>query len=119
MPPEPGKVRPAAVYRVVVRVDREIAEEWLQWMRSVHVPEVLDTGCFTGCAISRQVEPVGVGPRASFALEYGLASLEQFERYQARHGDALREAHTSRYAGRFEASRSISTLVDRLSPPSG
>lgn len=30
-----------------------------------------------------------VGPRRSFMLEYGLASLEQFEKYQARHADTL------------------------------
>ena len=118
MPADLRKVRPAAVYRVAIRVDQEVAEEWLEWMRTVHVPEVLDTGCFTGCTISRQVEPVDVGTRGSFVLEYGLASLEQFEQYQTRHADALRAAHTSRYAGRFEASRSISTLVDQLSPAS-
>ena len=119
MPADLRKVPPVAVYRVAIRVDHEVAEEWLEWMRTVHVPEVLDTGCFTGCTISRQVEPVDVGSRGSFVLEYGLASVEQFEQYQTRHADALREAHTSRYAGRFEASRSISTVVDQLSPASG
>lgn len=119
MPPDLREVRPAATYRVAIRVDREIAEEWLEWMRTIHVPEVLDSGCFTGCTISRQVEPVESGPRWSFALEYGLPSLQHFEQYQARHADALREAHTRRYAGRFEATRSIATLVDRLSPAAG
>jgi hypothetical protein len=107
VPADLRKVRPAAVYRVAIRVDNEVAEEWLEWMRTVHVPEVLDTGCFTGCTISRQVEPVDVGSRRSFVLEYGLASVELFEQYQSRHA-----------AGRFEASRSISTLVDQLSPAS-
>ena len=119
MPAEQSGVRPAAVYRVAVRVDQEIAEEWLEWMRTIHVPAVLDTGCFTGCVISRQVDPSEEGPRWGFVLEYGLPSLEHFERYQARHADALRDAHTGRYAGRFEASRSIALVVDHLWPAPG
>jgi len=116
MPADPVAGSSAAYYRVSVGVDDDIAEEWLAWMRTIHVPEVLATGCFTGCTFTRQVEPESRGRRQCFLLEYGLATLDQFKAYEVRHAARLREAHSARYSGQFEASRSIAILVDRLAP---
>jgi hypothetical protein len=94
------------IYSVAVRVDTAIAEEWLAWMRAVHIPEVLATGCFQGCTISRVLDPPA-GEQAAFIIEYAAASAERLREYRERHAGALQRAHTERYAGRFEASRSV------------
>lgn len=108
---------PAACYRVSVQVDAAVAAEWLEWMQATHIPDVLATGCFTGCTVTRQVEPVASRGRESFLLEYGLVSLERFAEYEARFAAALRQAHTARFAGRFDASRSLGEVIGRLEPP--
>jgi len=35
------------IYNVTIKVDHSIAIEWLEWLKSVHIPEVIATGCFT------------------------------------------------------------------------
>jgi hypothetical protein len=32
------------LYSVTVNIDRQVEQDWLQWMKSVHIPEVMDTG---------------------------------------------------------------------------
>ena len=39
------------VYNVTCNVGSHLAEEWLKWMQEEHIPEVMQTGCFTECKI--------------------------------------------------------------------
>ena len=35
------------IYNVTVSlVDQTIHEEWLNWMKTKHIPDVMNTGCF-------------------------------------------------------------------------
>jgi uncharacterized protein len=97
------------IYAVTVRIDPPLAAEWLEWMRTVHVPDVLATGCFRRCSIQQEAE--SGGERITFVLEYLAASAQALERYQRDHAPALQQLHSARYAGRFDASRVIRTLA--------
>jgi hypothetical protein len=100
----------AIIYSVSLRVDPAIAQEWLDWMRAVHIPAVLATGCFRGCTVGRVLEPPA-GKREAFIIEYDAASGERLREYRERHASALQRAHTDRYAGRFEASRTVREVL--------
>ncbi len=102
------------MYAVTVWVDQAIADEWLEWIQRVHIPEVLATGCFQRCTIQR--EPVAHS-RIGHLLEYLAHSAEALQRYQQDHAPALQQVHTSRYAGRFEASRTIRTVTAEVIAP--
>ena len=95
------------IYAVTVRVDRTVAAEWLEWMRAVHVPDVLGTGCFTGCSVERQLDPPEADDREAFVLRYRAPSEEQLRRYQREFAPALQREHGERYHGRFTASRTV------------
>ena len=41
------------IYNVTVSIDQAVANEWLSWMRTQHIPDVLQTGCFLECRLSR------------------------------------------------------------------
>ena len=41
------------LYSITVSIDTIVAEEWLNWMRYVHIPEVMSTQCFTESRISK------------------------------------------------------------------
>jgi len=97
-------------YQVRISLEAPLAEEWFDWMRAVHLPEVLATGCFRSGSIWEEQEPAPPPGRRVFRMEYVAGSLERFREYQSRHAPALQQAHTARYAGRFEASRSIARL---------
>ena len=104
------------LYSVTIHVDRAIAAEWLSWMRAVHIPGVLGTGGFLGCEITREIDPASANGRETFVLDYRVATLEAFERYRKSGAPALEQAHSERYAGCFEASRSVRTVLAFPSP---
>jgi Domain of unknown function (DUF4286) len=76
---------------------------------------VLATGCFTRCAIQRELEPAGA--RISFILEYRARTRAELDRYQREFAPALQRAHGERYAGRFDAARAIRRLETDAFPP--
>ena len=104
------------LYCVTVQVDRDIADEWLAWMRTVHIPAVLRAGGFLGCLIALDVSPPDAGERVRFSLEYRAPSLEALHRYQSGAAPDLQQAHAERYADRFQASRAVRTVLAYPSP---
>ena len=34
------------IYNVTVSIEKSLADEWLTWMKTIHIPEVLATGYF-------------------------------------------------------------------------
>lgn len=99
------------IYNVTVQVEREIAPEWLHWMREVHIPDVLATGQFLSNEIFRVLDDRE--DVETYAIQYRCADMAALERYQSEFAAALQADHRRRYEGRFVAFR---TLLEALPP---
>ncbi|MCS6978965.1 MAG: DUF4286 family protein [Flavobacteriales bacterium] len=97
------------IYNVTINVDDEIREEWLDWMRRVHIPDVMNTGCFTSWRLCRLLVEEEKG--TTFAIQYTAASLEDFEKYQKNFAAELQRQHSEKFRDRFVAFR---TLLEQL-----
>lgn len=100
------------IYNVTVSIDESIHEDWLQWMREVHIPDVMATGHFIESRISRiHAEEQG---GLSFAITYVSNSLDEIEQYQKNHAPRLQRDHSGRYAGKFAAFRTYLELIEEF-----
>lgn len=97
-------------YNVTVKPDQEIQKEWLQWMREEHIPDVMQTGCFTEALISRMRIPTGEDGD-SYTIQYRCQDMRTLQRYQAQFAPALQQVHTERYNDKFVAFRTVSEVV--------
>jgi len=97
------------LYNVTVSIDPDAHDEWLQWMKEVHIPDVLKTGLFLENKICR-IHAEEEGGKA-YSIQYLLKSWEDYEKYQAEFAPALQEDHTNRYAGKFAAFRTMLEVV--------
>jgi hypothetical protein len=92
-------------YRVEIRIQADAEAEWLAWMRKVHIPEVVQTGCFSGCQIYKVID--SDQPEPTYVMQYRCRSLEDYRRYRDRFAPALQKKHSDRFAQRFFASRQL------------
>ena len=100
------------LYNVTVSIDPEIAHEWLQWMRSKHIPDVMATKCFQESRISRiQGEEEG---GITYSVMYLCPSEELMNHYQNVHAPALQKEHTDKYSGRFAAFRTFLNVIEEF-----
>jgi hypothetical protein len=96
----------AVLYRVTIDVDAEVAEDWLAWMRAVHVPDVLREPGFSRAVIAREVTD---GRR--FVIDYDVESQALLDRYFAESAPRIRAEHEARYGGRARATRQVLEIV--------
>ncbi len=93
------------VYNVTVSVDAEVAEEWLHWMRTVHVPDVMATGLFLDHRIMRVLAEDEGG--LTYAVQYTCADMAAYERYREQHAARLQAETHKRYGPRLAAFRTL------------
>jgi hypothetical protein len=92
-------------YSVTITIQAGIESDWMDWMRRVHVPDVLRTGCFSECRIHKVLD--SEGEELTYVLQYRCESLEEYHHYRDNFVPALQKEHSDRFAGMFRGSRRI------------
>jgi hypothetical protein len=100
------------LYNVTVSIDREIEQEWLEWMRQLHIPQVMETGCFLESRISK-IPGEEDGGSANSCL-YLAPTSEKLDEYHAKYAQALQQDHAQRYGGKFAAFRTNLTVIEEF-----
>ena len=100
------------LYNVTISLDPSIHEEWLNWMKSTHVPQVMATGCFSEARISQVQETEEGG--LTFAMGYVCESQDKYDEYQSNYATALQQEHNAKYNGKFAAFRTMLTILEEF-----
>ena len=100
------------LYNVTVSLDPNIEDEWLTWMRTKHIPDVLETGCFKESRLSRihGEEEGGV----TYSVMYLSPSQELMDLYQEKFAPSLQQEHSVKYEGKFAAFRTFLTVLEEF-----
>jgi hypothetical protein len=100
----------AIIYNVTVKVEAAIAEQWLQWMLDIHIPEVLQTGCFESYRVVRLLE-IDDSEGPTYAIQYNAISKALYNRYINNFASQLRQKTFDQWGQRFIAFRSVMQVV--------
>lgn len=93
------------IYNVTLNVDEDVHEEWLAWMKTTHIPEVMATGLFLDNRICRVLADDEGG--ITYAVQYTCADMATYEHYKSEHAPRLQAETQKRYGGRFAAFRTL------------
>jgi hypothetical protein len=98
------------IYNVTIKVEQHIADQWLQWMLDVHVPEVMQTKCFVDYKVVRLLDIDDTeGP--TYAVQYHADSKADYNRYIELYAPMLRSKTIDKWGDRFIAFRSVMQVV--------
>lgn len=100
------------LYNETISIDNTVAEEWLEWMKQVHIPDVMATGYFLGNQISRLMLEVA-NDGTTYAVQYTCRNLKDLEEYQSQLAEELEARHHNRYNGKYVVFRSMLEVVAR------
>jgi hypothetical protein len=97
------------LYNITINIDYDVHDDWLGWMKEVHVPDVLKTGLFLNGKICRiHAEEEG---GKSYSIQYLLKNMDDYETYQKEFSSKLQQQHSTKYKGKFVAFRTILEVV--------
>ena len=78
------------IYNVTSNVDESIHDEWLNWMKTQHIPEMLSTGKFKNAKMSQVMIDEEMGG-VTYAVQYTTDSIETLQEYYNDDASRLRE----------------------------
>lgn len=100
------------IYNVTVKIDNTVQEEWLNWMKTVHIPDVLNTGYFQDHQIARvlgQDDSEGT----TYAIQYRCKDMKTLQEYSTKAAPALQKATLDRYPnGQLVAFRTLLEVIE-------
>ena len=95
------------IYNVTVNINDDIHEDWLTWMKTVHIPDVLNTGKFTGYKMMKILSTHPEETGHTYAIQYFCRDEETLQKYFQEDAPSLQKEHTERYKDKFTAFRTI------------
>lgn len=99
------------IYNITIKVEWSIADEWEQWMKDIHIPEVLATGCFEKHQLVRLLE-VDEADGPTYAVQYYAASPSNHNKYLQQHASTLREKIADKWGQRYVDFKTLMQLIN-------
>lgn len=99
------------IYHVTIKIDRSLAQEWLDWMQTVHIPEVMQSGCFQSHRLAKMQSADDEEDGVTFSVQYLCPDQSTLDHYLKVHAPGLQLSHTNRYQGHFVAYRTVHEVI--------
>ncbi len=99
------------VYNVTIKITNAIHTEWLHWLKEEHVPDIIQTGCFTHATILRLME-VDDAEGPTYAVQYFAESKGLYNNYIENHAAMMRQKSFAKWDNQFIAFRSVMQVVN-------
>ena len=93
------------IYNVTTIIEEVIHTEYLDFMKQVHMPEVMATGKFVSCNLLRLTDPVNEG--ITYCAQYITDEIDKLEDYRQNYSPKLQEDFQQKFANQFVAFRSV------------
>ena len=97
------------IYNVTVSIDHAVHQDWVNWMREIHIPDILKTGLFFEARMSKILAEEEGG--LAYSIQYTAKSMDDYEKYMSNHAEALRADHEKNFGGRYAAFRTLLDVV--------
>jgi len=93
------------LYNVTVSVDSNIADEWLGWMKEIHIAEVMATGLFSSYEIYKVL--LQKENELTFSVQYFTSTMAKLQQYQAKYAQELQAKHSNKFGDKILAFRTV------------
>ena len=98
------------IYNVTICVDKEVEYEWVEWMRSKHIIEVMQTNCFFkyqfGRIISHKEQDT-----TSYTVAYFCENMKKLHEYQTMFANKLQKDHQQNFENTTHAFRTLIEVI--------
>jgi len=98
------------VYNVTTKVSHAIAADWLSWLKTEHIPDLVQTGCFTQAVILHLVE-ADDEEGITYAVQYHAESQALYNRYMEKYAGDMRKKALDKWGDRVISFRTLMHLV--------
>lgn len=99
------------LYNVTIKVHSSIQNDWLVWLKEIHIPEILSTECFTHYKILQLLE-IDNSEGPTYAVQYFAESKALYNLYIEKFAAEMKSKSFVKWGDKFIAFRSVMQIVD-------
>lgn len=94
------------LYNITINVSPDIEQDFILWMKSTHIPEVMETGIFHEHKFFRLIHDTDDGS-TNYCIQFFTESLKLMMEYENKYAPGLRTKTQSRYKDKAIAFRTL------------
>lgn len=98
------------IYNLSMKINTSIEDEWVQWQKEEHIPEIMATGLFSEFKFYRLLEQ-DARDGVTYVIQYSAPSFENYNRYVKEFAPHLRQKAFEKWGNGFIAFRTVMELV--------
>ena len=98
------------IYNVTIKVENTIADAWVDWMKTEHMADLMNTGLFVDCRLCRLLEQDEI-EGVTYAAQYFCEGMEQYNNYIDNFAPGMREKAFKLFGGKFVAFRTVMEII--------
>jgi alpha-glucuronidase len=98
------------IYNETIIVDESIHKQWLSWMQSEYIPQVMKTGHFISYKILNVLDSPNEG--VTYCIQYQTDKREKYNEFNTKHWMELQALHQLKFENQFVL---FNTLMQTIS----
>ena len=98
------------IYSVTVNIDDSVREEWIKWMKKVHIQDVMNSGLFISNKFCKVLVDEESG--STYSIQYIVKDLQTMQLYHEMYAPQLQNEHIKKYKNKFVAFRTMLEILD-------
>jgi len=94
------------IFNITVNISYAAEKDWLHYMKTVHIPEILETTLPLECKLLRlltEIENEG----STYTSQFTFRTMEDFLAYQTNFQADIQERHHQRFNGQYVSFRTL------------
>ncbi|SDM54593.1 protein of unknown function [Daejeonella rubra] len=98
------------LYNVTIILDDEIHNEWLNWIKTKQIPDVMNTGCFVSNRMLKVVDSPNEG--VTYCIQYISDSLEKLNEFRQIHERLIQASTPEQFNNKLVAFQTVMDFID-------
>ena len=98
------------IYNVTINIHESVHNQWLSWMQTKHIPEILATGKFSSARIVKVLIEEEMGG-TTYSVQYTTDSKATLQKYYDEDAPAFREEGLQLFGDKMLAFRTELELI--------
>jgi hypothetical protein len=99
------------IYNVTIKVNEAIAKDWLLWLQQEHIPDLINTGCFTKAVVLKLLDE-SEPEDPTYAVQYYAENKARLDSYLSQFATEMRNRAFAKWGDQFIAFRSVMEVVN-------
>ena len=97
------------IYNVTINIQEDAHDEWVEWMKTEHIPEMLETGKFTKALMTKVLVKEEMGGM-TYSVQFTADSKDMLQKYYDENAKEMR-SRSKKFEGKFVAFRTELQIV--------